>query len=178
MTAGTATAEGQAVPWWVVLLQGGVALIVGILLITSPGATMTFLILLLGIYWLISGIFSIVSIFVDSSQWGWKLIVGILGIIAGIIVIQHPLVSTIVVPTITVWLIGLLGIVIGVISIIQAFQGGGWGVGILGVLSILFGIVLVANPLIGALALPWVLGIFGIVGGIAAIIYSFRLRNA
>ncbi len=176
MTASTATAEGQMVPWWVVLLQGVAALIIGILLITSPGATMTFLVLLLGIYWLINGIFSIVSIFVDSSQWGWKLFAGILGIIAGIIVIQHPLVSTVVVPTVTVWLIGLLGIVIGVISIIQAFQGGGWGVGILGVLSILFGIVLVANPLIGALALPWVLGIFGIVGGIAAIIYSFRLR--
>ena len=118
----------------------------------------------------------IVSIFIDSAQWGWKLFIGILGIIAGIIVIRHPAISTIVVPTIAVWLVGLLGIVIGVISIIQAFQGGGWGVGILGVLSILFGIVLIANPLIGALALPWVLGIFGIVGGIAAIIYSFRLR--
>lgn len=176
MTAGTATAEGQAVPWWVVLLEGIAALIIGILLITSPGATMAFLVLLLGIYWLISGIFSIVSIFVDSSQWGWKLFIGILGIIAGIIVIRHPAISTIVVPTVAVWLVGLLGIVIGVISIIQAFQGGGWGVGILGVLSILFGIVLIANPLIGALALPWVLGIFGIVGGIAAIIYSFRLR--
>jgi uncharacterized membrane protein HdeD (DUF308 family) len=69
-----------------------------------------------------------------------------------------------------------MGLIIGVVSLIQAFQGGGWGIGILGALSIVFGLILLFNAVIGALALPWVLGIFGIVGGIAAIFMAFRIR--
>jgi uncharacterized membrane protein HdeD (DUF308 family) len=109
-------------------------------------------------------------------MWGWKLFAGILGIIAGIIIIQHPIWSTILVPTVAIIILGIDGIIIGIVSLVQAFKGGGWGVGILGVLSILFGLILVANPLIGAAALPWVLGIFGIFGGLFAIVMAFRLR--
>jgi uncharacterized membrane protein HdeD (DUF308 family) len=176
MTTGTVSAEGQMIPWWVVLLQGIAAVIIGILLLTAPGSTVAFLILVLGFYWLISGIFAIVGIFVDSSQWGWKLFMGILGIVAGIIVIRHPLWSTILVPTTIAIMVGVFGIIMGIIGLIQAFRGAGWGVGILGVLSIIFGILLLANPLISAVALVIVLGIFGIVGGILAIIAAFRMR--
>jgi uncharacterized membrane protein HdeD (DUF308 family) len=170
------SAEKQFLPWWVVLLEGIAAIIIGVLLLTAPGSTLAFLILVLGFYWLISGIFSIVAIFVDSSQWGWKLFIGILGIIAGIVVIQHPLWATILVPTVAVIVIGIQGIIVGIVGLIQAFQGGGWGVGILGVLSIIFGLILLFNPLVGAVALPFVLGIFGIVGGVLAIIAAFRLK--
>jgi uncharacterized membrane protein HdeD (DUF308 family) len=52
------------------------------------------------------------------------------------------------------------------------------GAGILGVLTIIFGLVLVLNPLIGLLALPFVLGGVMLVGGIAAIVASFRLRSS
>ena len=172
----TASAEGQMVPWWLVLLQGIAAIIIGVLLLTNTAATVAFLVLVLGFYWLISGIFSIIGIFVDSSQWGWKLFMGILGIIAGIIVIQHPLWSSILVPVTAAVVIGIFGIIMGIIGLIQAFQGAGWGAGILGVLSILFGILLIANPLISAAALVIVLGVFGIIGGILAIIAAFRIR--
>lgn len=164
------------IPWWLVLLEGIAAIIIGALLLTSPGATILILVQFLGIYWFVSGIFKIISIFIDGSMWGWKLFAGILGIIAGIIIIQHPLWSTLLVPTTLVIIIGIDGIIIGVVSLIQAFRGGGWGVGVLGILSIIFGIILIANPIIGAATLPWVLGIFAIVGGIFAIIMAFRLR--
>ena len=174
----TATKEVSAplIPWWLVLLQGIAALIIGIFLVTSPGITMTILIQFLGIYWFVSGIFSIVAIFIDSSGWGWKLFSGILGIIAGIIVIQNPLWSRILVPTVVVIIVGIQGVIIGIVGLIQAFQGAGWGAGVLGALSIVFGLILLFNPVIGAALLPWVLGILGIVGGIMAIIASFRLR--
>jgi uncharacterized membrane protein HdeD (DUF308 family) len=176
MTAGTVSAEGQVVPWWLVLLQGIAAIIIGVLLLTSPASTVAFLVLVLGFYWLISGIFSIVGIFVDASQWGWKLFMGILGILAGIIVIQHPLWSSILIPTLTAIVIGVMGIIMGIIGLIQAFQGGGWGVGVLGILSILFGILILANPMISAVALVIVLGVFGVVGGILAIVAAFRMK--
>jgi uncharacterized membrane protein HdeD (DUF308 family) len=164
------------VPWWLVLIEGIAALLIGAFLLAQPAATTLVLVQFLGWYWLIGGILSIVTIFIDSTRWGWKLVSGIIGILAGFVIIQSPLWSAILVPTTLVWVMGIFGIVIGVISLIQAFQGGGWGVGILGALSILFGLFLMFNPLAGALALPFTLGIFGIVGGIAAIIMAFRMR--
>jgi uncharacterized membrane protein HdeD (DUF308 family) len=176
MTTEAASVEGQMVPWWLVLLQGIAAIIIGVLLLTNTAATVAFLVLVLGFYWLISGIFSIISIFIDKSQWGWKLFMGILGILAGIIVIQHPLVSTVVVPTVAATVVGVMGIIMGIVGLIQAFQGGGWGVGVLGVLSIIFGILIIANPVVSAVALVIVLGVFGIVGGILAIIAAFQMK--
>ncbi len=110
-------------------------------------------------------------------MWGWKLIVGILGVIAGLIVIQHPLWSALLVPATLVLILGIEGILIGVVRLVQAFMGAGWGAGILGVLSILFGLILAFNPLLGALSLPLVLGILGIILGIVAIVMAFRIRS-
>ncbi len=169
-------AQTQEIPWWLVLIQGIFAVLIGLLLLISPGVTTFVLIQFLGFYWLISGIFGIVSIFIDNSLWGWKLFAGILGILAGIAIIQNPLWSTLVVPSTLVIILGVEGLIIGVVNLIQAFSGGGWGVGILGALSILFGILLVTNPLIGAATLVILLGILGLVGGISSIIYAFRVR--
>jgi uncharacterized membrane protein HdeD (DUF308 family) len=169
-------AQTQEIPWWLVLIQGIFAVLIGLLLLISPGVTTFVLIQFLGFYWLISGIFGIVSIFIDNSLWGWKLFAGILGILAGIAIIQNPLWSTLVVPSTLVIILGVEGLIIGVVNLIQAFSGGGWGAGILGALSILFGLLLVANPLVGATTLVILLGILGLVGGISAIIYAFRVR--
>jgi uncharacterized membrane protein HdeD (DUF308 family) len=166
------------VPWWLILLEGIAALIIGVLLIAYPQATITSITVLLGIYWLIAGIFKIISIFIDSAQWGLKLLIGVLGIIAGIIILQNPFISGKVVSGVFVLVLGIDGIIIGILALIQAFQGGGWGPGIMGALSILFGIILLANTWIAALiALPYVLGIFAIIGGIAAIIMAFRVKD-
>ena len=177
MATATATQEGPAVPWWLVLLEGIALVILGLLLLTNPGMTTFVLIQFLGIYWLVRGIFLIVSMFIDHRQWGWKLFSGILGIIAGIIILQHPLWSAILVPATLVWLLGFFGIVMGCISLFQAFKGAGWGVGVLGVLSIIFGLYLLANTLISTLSLPWVVGIFALIGGVIAIWNSFKVRS-
>lgn len=171
-------AENPGVPWWLVLIQGIAAIILGVLLIVRPAATTIILIQFLGIYWLISGIFSLISLFWDRSEWGWKLFSGILGIIAGLLIIQNPLWSTLLVPATLAWVLGFTGIFIGIIQIIQAFRGAGWGVGILGGLSILLGILLIARPVIAGLTLPFVLGGLLVVGGLLAIVIAFALRSA
>ena len=174
----TVSKEAPSVPWWLVLLEGIALVILGLLLLTNPAMTTLVLIQFLGIYWLIKGIFMLVSMFIDHSQWGWKLFSGILGIIAGVVILQHPLWSAILVPATLVWLLGFFGIIMGGISIFQTFKGAGWGVGILGVLSIIFGLYLLANTLISTLSLPWVVGLFAIGGGIVAIWNSFKVRGA
>ena len=169
--------ESPAGPWWLVLLWGIAAIITGILLFTRTATTTLVLVQFLGIYWLITGIFSIIALFWDRTDWGWKLFNAILGIIAGILIIGNPLWSTLLVPTTLAIVIGITGIIIGAIQLFQAFRGGGWGIGILGVLSILLGIMLISRPVIAGLAIALVLGILLVLGGILAIIASFSLRN-
>jgi uncharacterized membrane protein HdeD (DUF308 family) len=159
-----------------VLIEGIAAILLGILLLISPASTMVVIIQFLGIYWFITGIIDIVRIFIDPTAWGWKLFSGIVGILAGLAIIQYPLWAALLVPAVQVWLFGFFGLIIGVIGIIQAFQGAGWGAGILGVLSILFGLILLTNTFAAALATPFVFGLLGIVGGIAAIVMAFRMR--
>jgi uncharacterized membrane protein HdeD (DUF308 family) len=176
MTTVATTSSKSGWPWWLVLINGIAALIVGFLLLISPGQTTFILIQILGIYWLLSGILSLVLMFIDHSGWGWKLATGILGVLAGIYIIQHPLWSFLLVPTVAIIVLAIQGIIMGIMQLIQAFRGGGWGPGILGVLSMVFGIILLFAPLAAAAFLPFILGIWGLIGGIFAIIVAFRMR--
>jgi uncharacterized membrane protein HdeD (DUF308 family) len=176
----TATTEEQikSYPWWLVLIQGIAAIILGILLVSSTRMTTVILIQFLGLYWLIDGIMSIVQIFLKNTKvhWGWLLARGILGILAGILVLQHPLWSALMLPAVLVIILGVQGLIGGAIGIVQAFKGAGWGAGIIGALSCLFGLILLFNPLIGGLILPYVVGIFAVIGGIAALFMAFKLK--
>ncbi len=171
---GTSTAV--QVPWWLVLLQGIAAVIIGVLLITNTSTTLFALVVLLGIYWLIGGIFDLVGLFIDRSMWGWKLVTGIIGIVAGIVILRHPYWASVLVPVTLTWILGFFGIAIGAGAIVRAFMGGGWGVGILGVLSLVLGIILLLNPLVSTTVLVYAVAIWAIIGGVVAIVMSFRLR--
>jgi uncharacterized membrane protein HdeD (DUF308 family) len=164
-------------PWWLIVLQGFFAALIGLLLLISPGITIVVMVQFMGFYWLIGGLFTIVNIFLNRAMWGWKLVGGLIGIIAGFAVIQNPLWSALVVPSTLVIFLGISGILIGAVYMAQAFSGAGWGAAILGILSALFGLVLLANPILGAVTLTFVLGLIGLVGGITAMVFSFfRLR--
>ena len=158
------------------LLDGILAVIIGILLFTNTLMTVASLVLLIGIYWLVKGIIILIGLFSDRSAWGWKLFIGILSMLAGLVVIGSPLLSTILVPTVFAVVIGIWGIVIGIMELIAAFRGEGWGVGVLGVISIIFGVFIAANPVAGALGLVYVTAFFAIFGGIYAIFMAFKMR--
>jgi uncharacterized membrane protein HdeD (DUF308 family) len=172
-----AGSRGEALPWWVVLVEGIVLALFGLILLVAPGASLVFLVWLLGIYLLIAGIFRFVGIFLDSSTWGWKLAAGILCLIAGLAILSNPLWSTTVASTWLVILVGFLAMLQGAAGLIVAFQGGGWGMGALSVLGILFGLFLVINPLIGVATLTFILAIFMLIGGVGAVVQAFRMRR-
>lgn len=171
------SSEQQELPWWLALIEGVALLIVGLLFLTSPGMTTVVTVQILGLYWIFAGILSIVRIFIDSSNWGWKLIAGIVGILAGLLILRYPLWSSLILGNTLIIILGLAGIVIGIVNIVQAFRGAGWGSGILGVVSIILGIVLLANVWVFAFSLPLTLGILSLIGGIATIFGAFRLRS-
>jgi len=171
--------SGTTSTWWIVLLEGIVTLIFGLLLLFSPTMALLILVQFVGSYWLISGLFAIVEIFAANRTAfkGWLLFYGIVGILAGLAVLRYPLVSMILIPTVLVVFLGIAGILMGMVSLVQGFTGrGGWTI-VLAILDILIGLFLLARPLIIALALPLLIGIFATLAGISLIIAALRIRN-
>ncbi|MGE5376553.1 MAG: DUF308 domain-containing protein [Bacteroidota bacterium] len=169
-------------PWWLTLISGILAVIIGATLLWGGlGAkvqTYMLLVTFLGIWWMVQGIFDIIAIFIDHSMWGWKLFIGIVSIMAGFYILSYPIVSAIALPKIFVLVLGIWGLMYGIILLIMAFQGGGWGAGILGVLGIIFGIALMANYYVVGmgLAMLWTAALFAFFGGFVMIFQAFKQR--
>jgi uncharacterized membrane protein HdeD (DUF308 family) len=167
----------QSSIWWVFLLQGIAGIILGVMLLTDPGATLVALLTFLGFYWLVTGLLALVRVFVDRSvPWIWSLIIGIVGMLAGIFVVNHPLLAALTVPTVLVIVLGLQGLAIGILEIIGGLKGGGIGSFILGAINVLVASVLLSSPMSAALAVPFVFGVLLLVQGVALIIWAFRVR--
>jgi uncharacterized membrane protein HdeD (DUF308 family) len=163
--------------WWIFLLQGFAGIILGLMLVTEPGATIVALTTLLGFYWLITGLLGLVQVFVDrSTPWIWSLLGGLVGILAGLFVLRHPLVAALTVPTVIVVILGIQGVVMGALQIIGGFKGGGIGPFILGAINVLVGILLLGSPIAAALAVPIVFGVLLLIQGAGLIILAFRVR--
>ena len=161
--------------------MGGILnLVIGLLLITTPVKTVVALVVALGVYWLIAGVFTLVGMFVDHSAWGWKLFIGLIQIIAGFLILRYPLVAAVQIPQTILILVALGGVVVGAIFLVTAFQGGGVSAGILGVISLLFGSILLANHwrLAAIVGLVWFAAILAIVGGVAQTFQAFRKRRS
>jgi len=185
MTATSATSmQTKQRPWWLTLIMGTLAFVIGAVLLWAPAKTKVetyqLLIAFLGLYWLIGGIVGIISIFVDHTAWGWKLFMGIVSIIAGGYILMYPVAAGVALPRILVLILGLWGLMEGIILLIMAFRGGGWGAGILGVVAIIFGLILMASYGIpgSGLTMIWVAAIWGLVGGVLMVIQAFRQRKA
>jgi len=165
-------------PWWLVLIQGIVALVVGGMLLIRPGVTTVVLVQFFGWYWLFAGVFQLVSLFADRTKWGWRLASGLLSIIAGAYIIGSPLMGAAVILGVATLMLGINGVLIGISDLVKATHGGGWGIGILGALSIVIGGAIALNFPQYMLALPWIWGLFAVLGGIVAIAGSFQIRKA
>jgi uncharacterized membrane protein HdeD (DUF308 family) len=176
MTTAAAPTE-QSNIWWIFLLQGIAGILLGLMLLSAPGATLLALVTFLGFYWLITGVLALVRIFVDRSvPWIWSLLIGIVGILAGILVLKHPLLAALTVPTVIVIILGVQGLVMGAFEIVGGFTGGGIGSFILGVINVLIGLLLLSSPVTAALAVPLVFGVLLLVQGVGLIIWAFRVR--
>ena len=169
--------QQQSSVWWLALLQGIAAILLGLMLLSAPGATILALMTFLGFYWLITGVLSLVRVFVDrSTGLVWALLTGIIGILAGIFVLNHPLLAAVTVPTVLIVILGLEGLIMGAFEIFRGFSGGGVGAFILGVFHVLIGLLLLGRPMAAALAVPLVFGVLLLIEGVGLMIWAIRVR--
>jgi uncharacterized membrane protein HdeD (DUF308 family) len=165
-------------PWWLVLIEGVAAIIIGVLLLLAPQATLDLVFQLFGLFWLVDGVLRLASAFTDPTDRGLKIGVGAAGVLAGIVVIRHPAWLAAALTMMLVGLLGCAGITIGLLSLLQAFRGGGWGAAIVGGLSLLFGLLLMFNPLLTGVTWVYLYAGASLIGGVAATVMAFRLRKS
>jgi uncharacterized membrane protein HdeD (DUF308 family) len=181
----TATAiPTQQRPWWLTLVLGIAAVVIGGILLfgslTAQARTYLLLIQLVGIWWLVDGIMNLVHMFIDHTGWGWKLVMGILGILAGSWILVYPIYAALALPRIFVLVIGIYGLFEGIALLFMAFKGAGWGAGIMGVIALVFGLILILNydEFGMGLSLIWVAALFAFFGGFFMIYMGFKQRKA
>lgn len=106
--------------WWMLLISGIAAVILGLFAFFQPGVTAIALFWIVALWLIISGLFEVLAAF-TLRRLGieWLLvIVGILSIIVGIVFFAHPVRSILAI----VWLIGVFSLVHGVILLIRAVR--------------------------------------------------------
>ncbi|GCE24363.1 HdeD family acid-resistance protein [Dictyobacter kobayashii] len=163
--------------WWIVLLEGIAAFILGLYLIISPFKAVALIATAIGFYLLVMGVLALVDAFShDSASKGWKAISGLAGIVGGILVVLNPLFGAALIPSVLILYLAILCLVHGLTQFIGAARGAGPEAFSVGVLSILLSAILfIVYPLLLA-ALPFVLGICGIIGGILLMVMAFSMR--
>jgi len=164
-------------PWWLLLLWGILALLLGAAFLFTPVLTTEILITFMGAWWLVGGIFALASLAVDRSNMGWKIFLAVINIIAGILILLKPLYATAFILGFFVIFIAFWACFVGAAHLFQAFTKKDWGNGVLGIISLIFGIILLFNPLTTIILLPFVAGGFAIVMGLCSIFVAFTAKK-
>lgn len=158
------------------LLGGLTAAIFGIVLLIFQDQALALLVVLLGLWWLIQGAFMIFSVFIDRTDMGWKLFIGILGLTAGIIVLASPGDATEFLGSALAVVLGAIGVLIGASAILGSIRGAGFGALLFGLVSGAIGLVFIFNSSFSFDFLVTVLAILLLLDGVAAIYLAVRFK--
>lgn len=164
--------------WPVAMFIGVVTAVIGVIVIAWPSQTLTVLAVLLGIQLLLFGLYRLIHSFAsDVRSPGLMAFVGILGMIAGVIVIRNPFETLAVLATLlgVVWIVG--GAIELMTAIVDDSQGDRWFMVFAGLLSIAAGVIIVAWPAPTLTVIAWIAGIYLVLSGILVCVTAFRLRK-
>jgi len=120
LLAGGIMAGGEAANLrWVLIAGAVVTLIIGVLALWNPVGFVIALVVLIGIWTLVSGLVQVfVGIAARGAPYWWVMLIsGILGIIVGLYIITQPVAGSVVL----IWALGIYAVVYGVGRIMQGF---------------------------------------------------------
>jgi uncharacterized membrane protein HdeD (DUF308 family) len=162
--------------WWLALLIGVVSIAAGIIVIAKPSNSLATLAVIFGIFILIDGIVELVAaLSARTPNRGMLAVIGVISVIAGVLLIRHPLGGVRAVAL----LIGIWLIAAGVVRFIAAFETPEHRLLRIGVSLVLaiFGVVIVASPDIGYATLALITGISFICYGIGMTALGWAMRD-
>lgn len=157
------------------LAIGTVAVIVGIVLLVWPEATVTVLAILLAIDFLLVGLVLLTTSIALEGTAGEKVLgalLAILAMLAGVAMLGRPLHAAAVI----VVVVGAFWVVGGVLEFFLGLFGGGgprWLVVLNGLISLGFGIVMLSWPGPTLSVLIWLIGLWSVAAGLVWLIRGF-----
>jgi uncharacterized membrane protein HdeD (DUF308 family) len=167
--------------WWVPVIRGIAAVVFGVIAFAYPGLTVAVLVLLFGAWVLVDGIFRVIGAIghrAFDKEWGFDLIIGIVGIIIGFLTFHAPQITALaLIIYIATWALMIGATEIAVAIKLRREIKGEWFLILMGLASIVFAIVLLWNPVVGAAAVIWLIAWYAVVLGVLAIFFGFRLRS-
>jgi uncharacterized membrane protein HdeD (DUF308 family) len=164
-----------------VLAAGALSILIGVLVLAWPGATIKVIAWLFAIQLLVAGVLQLVSAFsADRGPGGRVLFVllGALSILVGLLCLREPLQTALVLGL----LIGAVWVIQGVVGVVDAVgnergEGRGWMLAS-AVLSIIGGVIVLVYPGASLVVLTWLFGIVLIVVGILLVAHGVTARRA
>ena len=175
MTMETAP-EGRVINY-AFLLGGLIATIFGIILLIFDEQALSLMVVLLGLWWLVQGAFMLFSVFIDREDMGWKLAVGVLGLVAGILVLADPGSAADFLGGALAIFLGILGVLIGVGAIFGSFRGAGLGALVFGGVSALIGLLFIFNASFSFDVLVTIFAVLLLIDGVGAIYLAIKYKD-
>ncbi|MEU3522821.1 HdeD family acid-resistance protein [Streptomyces sp. NPDC038707] len=166
--------------WQTVLLTGLGSLVLGVLVLAWPGASLLAVGVLFGLYLLYSGVLQLVSAFGTHQATSLRVLAfisGALSILLGLLCFRGPMRSLLL---LALW-IGIGWLFRGITQVLAAAHdprtpARGWQI-LLGVLTFAAGIVLIDSPFASVAVLTLVGGIWLVAVGVVEILTALRLRG-
>lgn len=173
--------------WWMLLLRGACGVLFGVLAFLWPWIALFSIVIVYGVFILMDGLLALGASFGKErseiarrnrkTSRGWLILVGIVGLAAGLLMLINPMFGA----AVLIACVGLWSLFRGAFELVWFFQHrkapeSGWLL-LDAVISLLFGIMVLAWPAVSAVALTWGLGIFALVTGVLQIIFAIKLRR-
>jgi uncharacterized membrane protein HdeD (DUF308 family) len=170
--------QAMAAHWGLVMLMGVLSILIGILAIAWPGATLLTIAIFFAAWLFISGIYSVIQSFTRDGDTGARVlnaILGVLSVIVGFALLRTPFQSL----EVLIFVLGIFWVAQGIMTFITAFsskEGRGWRL-FSGALGVIAGIIVLVYPMSSAVTLALFGGIWLIILGITQVVAGFQLRS-
>ena len=169
--------------WWLNLIRGIVALIVGILILGWPTVGSKLFVNFLAIFWLSSGVMILQWGSSQHQRRGLWLVAGIVGTVVGAALLLRYVYQRYLDPAQAVRILGALALFVGLINIFGGFRTPDMtreeviGRVILGAFEVGLGVLLIIIDALGPLS-KLLAGGWAFIGGIVLILQALQMRRA
>jgi len=182
--------SSRSIGFWIALLRGFFAIILGLILIINPEKTRVMLFNFMGLFWLTTGIILIRRtnvVFGDQTDMvlgrRTSLALGLVAILTGLLVISRSLTKNLVGEVVILELLGAVILLTGVMHLFGEFRIGRVIKGkrtpaqkILAIFEIVLGLMLIISPLDQGPIVYWTATIWALIGGGLIISDAFYQR--
>ncbi|HEU4421450.1 MAG TPA: DUF308 domain-containing protein [Pilimelia sp.] len=167
--------------WWLAIAAAALSIILGIMVVAWPEATLLVAAVIFGIWLIVHGIVHIVRAVTRTADDGavraLEGIIGVLFVVGGVICLRNVIVSLLAIATI----IGITWLIAGIVALVSAFMSRRSGesrllIAVLGGVTVLGGLAVLVWPDITLLALVYLTGFWLILIGAIQFFILVRAR--